>query len=74
MTLAQRAPTLPLTVEQFRDWAARQPGKWELVDGTPRAMAPASSSMASGGVASGTGLMTTRSDELSRTERREKWP
>lgn len=33
----------PMTVTEFRDWADRQPGKWELVDGRPRAMAPASS-------------------------------
>ena len=46
MPLAQRAPTLPMTVGGFRDWATRQPGKWELVDGTPRAMAPASSTHA----------------------------
>ena len=32
----------PMTVEEFLDWASRQPGKWELVDGWPRAMAPAS--------------------------------
>jgi Uma2 family endonuclease len=32
----------PMTVTEFRNWADRQPGKWELVDGWPRAMAPAS--------------------------------
>ena len=31
-----------MTVAEFRAWADRQPGKWELVDGQPRAMAPAS--------------------------------
>lgn len=38
---AERAST-PMTVMQFRAWADRQPGRWELVDGQPRAMAPAS--------------------------------
>jgi Uma2 family endonuclease len=33
---------IPMTVEEFRAWADCQPGKWELVDGEPRAMAPAS--------------------------------
>ena len=32
----------PMTIAEFRAWADRQPGKWELVDGTPRAMAPPS--------------------------------
>lgn len=32
----------PMTVAEFRTWADRQPGKWELVDGRPRTMAPAS--------------------------------
>ena len=41
MSQAKRAVT-PMTVEEFLDWAARQPGTWELVDGWPRAMAPAS--------------------------------
>lgn len=35
--------TVPITVEEFRRWADQQPGKWELVDGQPRAMAPTSS-------------------------------
>jgi Uma2 family endonuclease len=42
MTAAQRTMT-PMTVEEFREWAAQQPGKWELVDGIPRAMSPGSS-------------------------------
>lgn len=41
MAHAERART-PMTVVQFRAWADRQPGRWELVDGQPRAMAPAS--------------------------------
>lgn len=41
MAQAKRA-TIPMTVDEFRSWAARQPGKWELVHGEPRAMAPAS--------------------------------
>ena len=42
MGLAQRVTT-PMTVDEFRTWADRQPGRWELVDGHPRAMSPASS-------------------------------
>lgn len=30
--------TVPMTVSEFRRWADRQSGKWELVDGYPRAM------------------------------------
>ena len=41
MAEARRVAT-PMTVDEFRRWADRQPGKWELVDGQPRAMAPAS--------------------------------
>lgn len=41
MAQAERAST-PMTVVQFRAWADRQPGRWELVDGQPRATAPAS--------------------------------
>ncbi len=41
MSQARRTET-PMTAEEFRNWANRQPGKWELVDGLPRAMAPAS--------------------------------
>lgn len=41
MAQARRTAT-PMDVTEFRDWADRQPGKWELVDGWPRAMAPAS--------------------------------
>lgn len=33
-----------LSVEEFFDWAAASPGKWELVDGEPHAMAPPSRS------------------------------
>ncbi|HVC62267.1 MAG TPA: Uma2 family endonuclease [Acetobacteraceae bacterium] len=31
-----------MTVDEFLDWASGAPGKWQLVDGEPRAMAPAS--------------------------------
>jgi Uma2 family endonuclease len=30
-----------MTVDEFLDWASGTPGKWQLVDGEPRAMAPA---------------------------------
>lgn len=30
-----------MTVDEFLVWSAATPGKWELVDGEPRAMAPA---------------------------------
>lgn len=30
-----------MTVDEFRDWAATDAHKWQLVDGEPRAMAPA---------------------------------
>lgn len=32
----------PRTVAEFQDWHARQPERWEFVDGRPRLMAPAS--------------------------------
>ena len=32
MAYAER-PSTPMTVAQFRTWADRQPGRWELVDG-----------------------------------------
>lgn len=31
----------PMTVEAFLAWAERAPGRWQLVDGSPQAMAPA---------------------------------
>lgn len=31
-----------MTTDEFLDWASGAPGKWQLVDGEPRAMAPAS--------------------------------
>lgn len=34
--------TTPMMVAEFRDWADRQPGKWELVNGRPRSMPTAS--------------------------------
>ncbi len=42
MSHAAEAAIPPMTIEAFRAWADRQPGRWELVDGQPRAMAPAS--------------------------------
>ena len=41
MSQAGRVAT-PMTVAEFRRWADRQSGKWELVDGYPRAMVPTS--------------------------------
>jgi Uma2 family endonuclease len=32
----------PRTVAEFQEWHARQPKRWEFVDGRPRLMAPAS--------------------------------
>jgi Uma2 family endonuclease len=32
----------PRTVAEFQEWHARQPERWEFVDGRPRLMAPAS--------------------------------
>jgi Uma2 family endonuclease len=32
----------PRTVVEFQEWHARQPERWEFVDGRPRLMAPAS--------------------------------
>jgi Uma2 family endonuclease len=32
----------PRTVEEFEAWHARQPERWEFIDGVPRMMAPAS--------------------------------
>jgi Uma2 family endonuclease len=31
-----------MTTDEFLDWASSAPGQWQLVDGEPRAMAPAS--------------------------------
>lgn len=39
---AALADILPRTVDEFDDWHARQPERWEFVDGRPRLMAPAS--------------------------------
>jgi len=32
----------PHTIAEFQGWHARQPGRWEFIDGWPRLMAPAS--------------------------------
>jgi hypothetical protein len=32
----------PHTIAEFQAWHARQPGRWEFIDGWPRLMAPAS--------------------------------
>ena len=37
-----RAEDWPRTVAEFEAWHARQPERWEFVDGEPRMMAPAS--------------------------------
>jgi Uma2 family endonuclease len=37
-----RAEDWPRTVAEFEDWHARQPERWEFVDGEPRMMAPGS--------------------------------
>lgn len=41
MSAAEKLPR-PMTIEEFLDWADRQPGRWELRDGVPSRMAPAS--------------------------------
>jgi Uma2 family endonuclease len=51
-------PMTPMDVDEFRDWASRQPGKWELVDGEPRAMSPASTTH--GFIASRTSFLIER--------------
>ena len=42
--MARAAPEddWPRTVAEFEAWHARQPERWEFVDGPPRLMAPAS--------------------------------
>jgi Uma2 family endonuclease len=44
--MARAAPIVdqdwPRTVDEFEAWHALQPGRWEFVNGEPRAMAPAS--------------------------------
>ena len=42
--MARAAPQedWPRTVAEFEAWHARQPERWEFVDGWPRLMAPAS--------------------------------
>jgi Uma2 family endonuclease len=42
--VARAAPSedLPRTVAEFEAWHARQPERWEFVDGRPRLMAPGS--------------------------------
>ncbi len=42
--MARAAPSedWPRTVTEFEAWHARQPGRWEFIDGRPRMMAPAS--------------------------------
>lgn len=42
MTAALKLPPSDLSVPDFLVWSATTPGRWELVDGAPRAMAPAS--------------------------------
>ena len=40
-TALRHAAPHHMTVDEFLDWASGTPGKWQLVDGEPRAMAPA---------------------------------
>lgn len=42
MSEMARREERPRTVEEFEAWHARQPERWEFVDGGPRMMAPAS--------------------------------
>jgi Uma2 family endonuclease len=42
MARAAREHDGPRTVAEFEEWHARQPERWEFVDGRPRLMAPAS--------------------------------
>ena len=42
MAEVARAEDWPRTVAEFEAWHARQPERWEFVDGVPRMMAPAS--------------------------------
>jgi Uma2 family endonuclease len=41
-TALRHAAPHHMTVDEFLDWVSGAPGKWQLVDGEPRAMAPAS--------------------------------
>ena len=42
MAEAARREDWPRTIEEFEAWHARQPERWEFIDGQPRLMAPAS--------------------------------
>jgi Uma2 family endonuclease len=42
MAEAARREDWPRTVAEFEAWHARQPERWEFIDGQPRLMAPAS--------------------------------
>ena len=42
MAEAARREDWPRTIEEFESWHARQPERWEFIDGHPRLMAPAS--------------------------------
>jgi Uma2 family endonuclease len=42
MARAAREHDWPRTVAEFEAWHARQPERWEFIDGRPRLMAPAS--------------------------------
>jgi Uma2 family endonuclease len=41
MAEAARREDLPRTLQEFETWHARQPERWEFIDGRPRLMAPA---------------------------------
>jgi Uma2 family endonuclease len=42
MNVAERLPPADTTVTEFLDWAADQPGRWQLRDGEPEVMEPRS--------------------------------
>jgi Uma2 family endonuclease len=42
MPEAARREDWPRTIEEFEAWHARQPERWEFIDGQPRLMAPVS--------------------------------
>jgi Uma2 family endonuclease len=40
MNALKKLPPLRMDIPEFLDWADRQPGRWQLRDGAPEAMAP----------------------------------
>jgi hypothetical protein len=53
MAEAARLEEWPRTVAEFEIWHARQPDRWEFIDGQARLMAPASMKQRLRGVAQG---------------------